>query len=109
MYRAVDDHFLEHPCGRGQKRDNDPEQGQLFFVSQGSVSFIDATFDFWTFCKMTSLRVSLLSGFPLGRFFQIAKFEYDLVLTFGLPKPLGLCNVNLFLQLTVSPTLSGFA
>ena len=40
MYRGVNDHFLEHPCAREQKRDNGPEQGQLFFVGQGSVSFI---------------------------------------------------------------------
>ena len=42
MYRGVDDHFLEHPCVREQKRDNDPEQGPLFFLGQGSVSFIGA-------------------------------------------------------------------
>ena len=42
MYHGVDDHFLEHPCAREQKRDNDPEQGQLFFLGQGSVSFIGA-------------------------------------------------------------------
>ena len=42
MYRGVDDQFLEHPCAREQKRDNGPEQGQLFFVGQGSVSFIGA-------------------------------------------------------------------
>ena len=42
MYRGVDDHFLENPCAREQKRDNGPEQGQLFFVGQGSVSFIGA-------------------------------------------------------------------
>ena len=35
-------HFLEHPCAREQKRDNGPEQGQSFFVGQGSVSFIGA-------------------------------------------------------------------
>ena len=40
MYHGVDDHFLEHPCARERKRDNDPEQGQLFFLGQGSVSFI---------------------------------------------------------------------
>ena len=40
MYRGVDDHFLEHPCAREKKRDNGPEQGQLFFVGQGSVYFI---------------------------------------------------------------------
>ena len=33
MYRGVDDLFLEHPCAREQKRDNGPEQDQLFFVS----------------------------------------------------------------------------
>ena len=42
MYRGADDHFLEHPCAREQKRDNGPEQGQLFFVGQRSVSFIGA-------------------------------------------------------------------
>ena len=42
MYRGVDDNFLEHPCAREQKRDNDPEQGPLFFLGQGSVSFIGA-------------------------------------------------------------------
>ena len=42
MYRGVDDHFLEHPCAHKQKRDNGPEQGQLFFVGQGSVSFVGA-------------------------------------------------------------------
>ena len=31
MHRSVDDHFFEHTCAREQKRDNDPEQGQLFF------------------------------------------------------------------------------
>ena len=51
----------------------------------------------------------LLSGFRLGRLFQVAKIEYDLVSIFGLPKALGMCNVKLFLQLTVSPTLSGSA
>ena len=38
MYCGVDDNFLEHPCAR----DNGPEQGQLFFVGQSSVSFIGA-------------------------------------------------------------------
>ena len=42
MYRGVDDHFLEHPCAREQKRDNGPEQGQWFLVDQGSVYFIGA-------------------------------------------------------------------
>ena len=42
MYRGVDDPFLEHPCAREQKRDNGPEQNQLFFVGQGSISFIGA-------------------------------------------------------------------
>ena len=42
MYRGVDDHFLEHPCAREQKRDNGLEQGQLFFVGQGCISFIGA-------------------------------------------------------------------
>ena len=37
------------------------------------------------------------------------KLEYDLVSIFGFPNPFGLCNVKLFLQLTVSPTLSGSA
>ena len=44
MHRSVDDHFFEHTCAREQKRDNDPEQGQLFFVGQESVSFIGAVF-----------------------------------------------------------------
>ena len=42
MFRGVNDHFLEHPCACEQKRDNGPEQGQLFFVGQGSVSLIGA-------------------------------------------------------------------
>ena len=42
MYRGVDDHFLEHPCAREQKRHNGLEQVQLIFVGQGSVSFIEA-------------------------------------------------------------------
>ena len=42
MYRGVDDLFLEHPCACEQKHDNGSEQGQLFFVGQGSVSFIGA-------------------------------------------------------------------
>ena len=42
MYRDVNDHFLEHPWAREQKRDNGPEQGQLLFVGQGSVLFIGA-------------------------------------------------------------------
>ena len=41
-FRGFVDHFLEHPCAREQKRGNGPEQGQLFFVDQGSVSFIGA-------------------------------------------------------------------
>ena len=32
--------FLEHPYACEQKRDKGPEQGQLFFVCQGFVSFI---------------------------------------------------------------------
>ena len=39
MCHGVDDHY---PCAREQKRDNGPEQGQLFFVGQGSVSFVGA-------------------------------------------------------------------
>ena len=39
---CVDDHFLEQPCAREQKRDNGPEQAQLFFVGRGSVPFIGA-------------------------------------------------------------------
>ena len=62
MYRGVDDHFLEHPCAREQQRDKGPEQGQLFFVGQGSVSFIAAVIRLLTFCKMTSLRVSFVIG-----------------------------------------------
>ena len=42
MYHGVDDHFLEHPCAREQKHDNGPEQGQLFVVGHGTVSFIGA-------------------------------------------------------------------
>ena len=42
MYHDVDDHFFEHPCGREQKHDKGPEQDQLFFVNQSSVSFIGA-------------------------------------------------------------------
>ena len=57
MYRGVDDHFL----AREQKRDNGPEQGQLFFLGQGSVSFIG----FRTFCKMTSFE-SLLYYWVFG-------------------------------------------
>ena len=68
------------------------------------------SFDFWTFCKMTSLIVSfIIGGFRLGRLFQVAKIEYDLISIFVLPKFLGLCNVKLFLHFTVSPTLSGSA
>ena len=37
-----DDHFLDYPCAHEQKRDNGHEQGQLFFVGQGSVFFIGA-------------------------------------------------------------------
>ena len=53
------------------------------------------SFDFWTFCKMTSLRVSLLSDFRLGRLFQVFKTEYDLLSRFGLTKPFRLvyCEV----------------
>ena len=42
MYRVEDDHFHEHPCAFEEKRDNGPAQGQLFFVGQGSVSFVGA-------------------------------------------------------------------
>ena len=63
MYRGVDEHFLEHPCAREQKRDNDPEQGQLFFVEQGIVSFIGAFIQLLDICKMTSLRFSFFIGF----------------------------------------------
>ena len=51
----------------------------------------------------------LLSGFGLGRLFQVAKIENDLVSIFGLPKALGLGNVKFILQHTVSPALSGSA
>ena len=46
IHRGVDDHFLEYPCAREQKRDNGPEHGQLFFVGQGSASFIGAVIRF---------------------------------------------------------------
>ena len=70
MYRGVDDHFLEHPCASEQKRDNGPAQGQLFFVGQGSISFIGV---------VILREYRLLSGFRLGRLFQVAKIEYDFI------------------------------
>ena len=60
---GVDDLFLEHPSAREQKHDIGPEQCQLFFVSQGSVFLTAQSFDLWTFCKMTSLRLSFIIGF----------------------------------------------
>ena len=67
MYRGVDDHYLEHPCAREQKCDNGHEQGQLFFVGQGSDSFIGAVIRI--FCKMTSLIVSFVIGFSAREIF----------------------------------------
>ena len=64
MYRDSDNHFLEHPYAREQKGDN----GQLKKVNCSlwvKVPFLLSaqSFDFWTFCEMTSLRVSFIIEF----------------------------------------------
>ena len=64
-----------------------PWKGQLFFVGQGSVFFYRRSRSTSRQSVKWSLWGSRLkSGFWLGRLFQAAKIEYDLVSIFGLPK-----------------------
>ena len=72
MY-GVDDLFREHISACEQKRDNGPEQSQLFFVGQDSVILSVQSFDFSTASKMTSLRVSFIIGLSEWKIFQVAK------------------------------------